>query len=375
MTLEFEARLRLGRFHYEARLSAADELVVLYGHSGAGKSVTLQLTAGLLKPDAGRIVIGGETVFDAARGVELPPQRRRIGYVVQDLALFPRMTAAENVGFGVTGSRQERARRVAEMLGLFGLQGFEDRLPGSLSGGQQQRVALGRALAREANLLLLDEPFSALDASLREGLRRELLRLRAELGLSILFVTHDLREAHLLADRLAVFDGGRVLQFGPREEVFRRPVSRRVAELTGVANVFPAVVLGRVGDGVMVEAEGLSLLCAQRQGGDGLSAGQTVDVAIRAERVILRRGEAGEVDGQNLLEAAVVAEYPFGSSHTLRFAAVGPGPRLEAELASRPYEVLGVAGRKRWVLELPPEDLWVMPAQRGEGSSAGTLRV
>ncbi len=358
MSIEFNARARVGTFDYEAAFGADREIVVLFGHSGAGKSVTLQIIAGLIRPQSGKIVIGGETVFDAERNLNLPPQQRYLGYVVQDLALFPHMTVAENVAFGVPAS-VDRGERVSQLLALLGLTGFEHRKPRTLSGGQQQRVALARALARDARVLLLDEPFSALDESLRSSLRRELLRLRKELGLTIVFVTHDLREAHLLADRLAVFDEGRVLQFAPRDTVFRKPASRRVAELTGVANVFEGRVAGQDEGATVVDVAGLRLVC--RPGMAMGTAGEAVDIAIRAERVNLRRADAG-AEIANLVRMRIVEEFAFGSTHTLRLEPLGPGPGVEVEIASRPYEVLDVAEQKEWTVELPPEDLHVMPA-------------
>jgi len=360
VTLEFDAALAIGGFDYAAAFEAREEIVVLFGHSGAGKSLTLQAVAGLLRPSSGRIVVDGRVVFDASAGVDVSPQERRVGYVVQDLALFPHMTVADNVAFGMPGDREQRRRRVAELLGLLQIDDLAGRMPRSLSGGQQQRVALARALGREARLLLLDEPFSALDESLRAGLRRELLRLRAELSLTIVFVTHDLREAHLLADRLAVFDAGRLLQFGPRQEVFRKPTSRRVAELTGVANIFRATVVGTESGSTVVEAAGLHLRCDD---GAGFVLGETVDVSIRAERVNLRRIAPGEASTPNLMQAAIVEEFAYGSTHTLRLEPQGPGPALEVELAARPYEVLDVANRRSWTVELPPADLHVMPAR------------
>jgi molybdate transport system ATP-binding protein len=227
VTLEFDASLRLGDFSYEGAFSAREEILVLFGHSGAGKSVTLQMIAGLLAPSFGRIVIDSQTVFDSGAKINVRPQDRQVGYVVQDLALFNHLTVRKNIEFGLPP--EASPSRVDALIAMLGLGGLENRRPRSLSGGQQQRVALARALAREGRLLLLDEPFSALDESLRSSLRRELLRLRHELGLTIVFVTHDLREAHLLADQLAVFDQGRLLQVGPRETVFRRPRARRVA--------------------------------------------------------------------------------------------------------------------------------------------------
>ena len=354
MTLEFDASLSLGRFSYEAKFEAADEVVVLFGHSGAGKSITLQTIAGLQRPERGRIVVGGRPVFDSTQGIDLPPQRREVGYVVQELALFPHMTVAQNIAFGVPSGpgRDERVHRLLELLQI---EELAARRPGTLSGGQRQRVALARALAREARVLLLDEPFSALDDALRVTLRRELLRLRKELGLTIIFVTHDLREAHLLADRLAVFDAGRILQFGPREEVFRRPSNRRVAVLTGTSNVFRGRVLGRGPDGLVLDIAGARFRAESATW--EAAPGEEVDVAIRAERVNLRRA----VEIENALHAVIREEFAFGSSHTLHFEPEGAGPPVEVEIASRPYEVLAVAENRHWLVELPAADLHVMP--------------
>jgi len=365
MTLDFDARTTLGDFSYDARFEAGNEIVVLFGHSGAGKSLTLQLIAGLLRPAGGRIAISGAPVFDSTTGVNLPPQQRRLGYVVQDLALFPHMTVAENVAFGMTGP--ERDRRLGEVLDLMHLGDFRDRKPRSLSGGQQQRAALARALAREASLLLLDEPFSALDESLRVELRRELIRLRSELALSVIFVTHDLREAHLVADRLAVFDAGRLLQFEGREKVFRQPANRRVAELTGVANILRGRVTSARNGELVVEAGG-ERLHAPVPNGWRPAEGGAVDLAIRAERVNLRRLDADDPGQPNLVRGTIREELAYGATHTLRFESA-LGQPVEVEIAARPYEVLGVAGQKSWTLELPPEDLHVMPVSP-ESSSA-----
>ena len=366
MTLEFDARARLGAFSYDARFEAGAEIVVLFGHSGAGKSLTLQLIAGLLRPDAGRIVIGGEPVFDSEAGLNLPPQARRTGYVVQDLALFPHMSVAENVAFGMSGA--DRERRLGDLLGLMRLEAFRDRKPRSLSGGQQQRAALARALAREAGLLLLDEPFSALDESLRVELRRELIRLRSELDLSVIFVTHDLREAHLVADRLAVFDAGRLLQFGGRERVFRQPANRRVAELTGVANILHGRVAAARGGALTIEAGGASLR-APAPDGWRPAGGEAVDLAIRAERVNLRRLDADDPGQPNLVRGTIREELAYGATHTLRFESA-LGQPVEVEIAARPYEVLGVAGQQAWTLELPPADLHVMPVSPESAESS-----
>ncbi len=362
MTLSCDIRVEVGAEAVVPRFESDGGITVLFGASGAGKTVTLRAIAGLLRPANGRIRFGERTLFDSESGIDLPPGQRHIGYVPQSLALFPHLTAEENVAFGMGGSRRERHRRALGLLEQLGMGGLGPRKPLTLSGGQQQRVALARALGRDARLLLLDEPFSALDESLRTSLRSELLRLRAELGLSIVFVTHDLREAHLLADRLAVFDAGRVLQFGPREDVFRRPSSRRVAELTGVANISRGTVREADATSITVDVAGMPLVCGAVPGLQPPAPGASVDVSIRAERVNLRRFRGGGIPGTNTLEARIVGEYAYGSTHTLKFQPVAAGPALEVEIAARPYEVLGVAGQRQWLLELPPGDIHVMPA-------------
>lgn len=359
MSIEFRASRQLGPFRYDAALEAHEEIVVLFGHSGAGKSLTLQFIAGLMRPETGRIAIEGRTVFDSASGVALPPQERGVGYVVQDLALFPHMDVAANIAFGARGTRRDRDARVRELTAQFGLSGMEQRMPRTLSGGQQQRVALARALARDARVLLLDEPFSALDDSLRASLRRELLRLRSDLGLTILFVTHDLREAHLLADRIAVFDGGGILQLGARDDVFRRPGTRRVAELTGVGNILAGIVCSTGPGFAVVDAAGLSLRCPAPS--SGVREGEAVHLAIRSERVVVHRRQPEAVT--NLFEAVIEEEYSFGSLHTLRFRVSPEAPLIEAEVASRPYEILGLHQGGSWTIELPAGDLHLMPVR------------
>ena len=351
MTLRAQFEARVGDFDLAVALDADDELVVLYGRSGSGKSLTLRAIAGLLRPLSGRIEIGGRTVFDAAAGVDLPPQQRRSGYVVQEPTLFPHLDLRRNVLIGLERDVDAPAR-YEQLLHLLSIEGLDGRRPHQLSGGQQQRAALARALVRHSDVLLLDEPFSALDEALRTDLRAELLRLRREMRLSIVFVTHDLREAHLLADRIAVLDEGRVLQFGPRDEVFHRPASRLVAELTGFSNIFEA---HRHAEGVAVA--GLPLRAAVPA---GVADSEAVDVAIRAERCVLRRVDPDGGLPENCFVAHVVDDLAFGNTHTLHLAPEGDGPPVAVEVASRPYEVLGIAGRTRWVVELPADDLHVM---------------
>jgi molybdate transport system ATP-binding protein len=359
--LEVAVQRSVGGFRLDTKFVAEPGITVLFGHSGSGKSMTLRCISGLVRPDAGRIVLAGHTLFDSASRINVLSHRRGVGVVLQQNALFPHLSVRANIEFGLSGiTSRVRQERVRSLLALLNLGGFEDRKPRTLSGGQQQRVALARALALENQVLLLDEPFSALDEGLRQDLREELLRLTRELHLTIVFVTHDLREAHLLADRVAVFDAGRVLQFDERESVFRRPSSRRVAELTGVRNIFRGRLLEGGDTGSLVEVEGLVLRCSANPA--GAQRGDIVDVCIRSERVNLRRTEPDRAAGGNQFAAMVTEEFAYGSTHSLQFRPLGAGPAVDSELAARPYEVLGVASRKQWTLELPAGDLHVMPA-------------
>jgi molybdate transport system ATP-binding protein len=225
-------RLRLPGFGLAVGFEAPAGITALFGPSGAGKSVTLRCVAGLLRPDAGRIALGERVLFDADAGVDLPARHRRVGLVFQQYALFPHLDVAANVAFGLRDAdRARRAERVRELLALVHLEGYERRYPRELSGGQQQRVALARALAPGPELLLLDEPFAALDARVRRRLRGELRALHEATDVPMLLVTHDLAEVRHLADRLVLLDAGQVLRVGPTPEVLAEPGSEVAAEL------------------------------------------------------------------------------------------------------------------------------------------------
>lgn len=210
-------------------------ITVLFGPSGCGKTTVLRCLAGLEKPEQGRIHFGGKTWFDAAENIHLSPQRRGIGLVFQDYALFPHLDVEQNVGYGLSSmARHERAALVLETLARYGLAAHAGKRPRQLSGGQQQRVALARAVVRRPRLLLLDEPLAALDTALREDLRDDLRAQLDSLDIPVLLVTHDRAEARLLGDQLIVMHQGTVQQTGSAEEVIANPASPEVARALGV---------------------------------------------------------------------------------------------------------------------------------------------
>jgi iron(III) transport system ATP-binding protein len=221
------------------------QIVALLGPSGCGKTTTLRLIAGFERPDAGSISLEDSVLYGA--GVDTPPERRGIGFVFQDYALFPHLTVLENVTFGLLSLKKpERLDRAREVLGMVGLLVFQDRLPSQLSGGQQQRVALARALAPHPKLILLDEPFSSLDANLRASTRLEVRRILEAFGATALLVTHDQEEAMSFADRIIVMRDGSIEQDGTPESVYGQPRTAFVANFLGRTNLIPARASGKV---------------------------------------------------------------------------------------------------------------------------------
>jgi molybdate transport system ATP-binding protein len=238
MQLDLQIEKRLPGFQLQAEFCCDAGIIVLFGPSGAGKSLTLQCLAGTVRVDQGRIIVDGQTLYDGARKIVVPPQSRQIGYVPQSYALFPHMSVEENIAFGLRRlDRPEAGKTVAGLVEMLHLSGLEKRRPHELSGGQQQRVSLARALAIKPRLLLLDEPFSALDAAIRDTLKKDLLQVQRLLGVGILLITHNVADTYALANNVAIYAQGRVLQVGPPDEVFRHPASAEVAQVTGVRNI------------------------------------------------------------------------------------------------------------------------------------------
>ncbi|MEI7835078.1 MAG: ABC transporter ATP-binding protein [Planctomycetota bacterium] len=305
---DFEKRFRGGPV-IRARLDMPAEgaaVTALLGPSGCGKTTVLRCLAGLERPDAGSIRFAGEAWFDADSRACLSPQRRRVGYLCQEYALFPHLSVAENIGYGLP--RAGRSQLVAGMLERFALAGLDRRFPHEISGGQQQRVALVRTVIRRPRLILLDEPLSALDSLTRDQLRRELRHMLTKLAIPVVVVTHDRIEAITLADHVIVMADGGVLQAGSVEDVFSRPSGLAVARIVGVETVVRGHVL-RQENGLAVVQVGPTCIYAVS---DEPLAGE-VDLCIRAEDVIVLREEIHVSSVRNRLAGFVRAVAPEGS--------------------------------------------------------------
>ena len=372
-SLEVRVVKRLPGFTLDVAWSAGDEVVVLFGPSGAGKTLTLQALAGLLRPDEGRVVVGGRVFFDAASGIDVAPQQRRIGYVFQGHALFPHLSVADNVGFGLRGMpRAARVRRTGEMLERLGLGGLERRYPRELSGGQRQRVALGRALAIDPALLLLDEPLSALDAPLRRALRDDLREVLRQFPVAAVVVTHDFGEAYRLADRIVVYEAGRVVQSAPRGELLWQPASEAVARIVGIRNVLHGTVLKSAPDRIQFQWRGQTLEAVNSPSRSYLPPpGAPLAFFIRPEYVRLIRKDRGPADPghhMNLMTGTVVGDEDFGTTWTLRIRLDEPGAPaqgeydLEVEVPHLVYEILEIGQDRAWQFSIHRGSIHVLPA-------------
>lgn len=232
MDVTVRLKKNLEGFTLDVNWATQEGIAVIFGPSGSGKSMTLQAIAGFVAVDEGYIQVGGQVFLDSSASIDLPPQRREIGYLLQNYALFPHMTVRQNILYGRRTSGQATGE-FREMIALFQLEGLENRYPGALSGGQKQRVALARALMRKPRILLLDEPLAAVDIAVRKMIRTELKLLQRKLKIPMILITHDLGEALSLADKLIIYEQGRVVQEGDPIEIVKHPLNERVSELLG----------------------------------------------------------------------------------------------------------------------------------------------
>jgi iron(III) transport system ATP-binding protein len=353
---------------------AEGEFYTLLGPSGCGKTTTLRCIAGLERANGGTIELG-DTVVVSDR-VYVPPYRRDIGMVFQSYAVWPHMTVFENVAFPlrVGNNRPSGAQvreRVDTALGLVGLSGYEDRMATQLSGGQQQRLSLARAIVREPSVLLLDEPLSNLDARLRERMRGELTAIQRRLGVTTLFVTHDQIEALSMSDRIAVMDGGRIVQEGTPEQIYHEPVNEFVASFIGSTNLFLGTFQSRNADGRTVTVELDFARLEVEDPGVEIEPGAQVIVAIRPENVVLHHDghEGAGGDRPNVVEARIGIGLFTGNS--MEYYIEVEGNLVQVRADSRLKLARGDAVK----VELRPFDCRVFPVRGQPLVRVGSRRL
>jgi molybdate transport system ATP-binding protein len=337
------------------------ELLALVGPSGSGKTSVLRAIAGLMPVLAGRVAIDDEVWLDSAQRIDVPAEKRRVGIVFQHYALFPHLSALANVTLALPqGARPETALR---LLGDMQLDGLAGRRPHELSGGQRQRVALARALARSPKLLLLDEAFSAVDQPTRQALYDELVKLRERVGIPIVMVTHDLREARLLADRLCILEGGATLQDGPPEYVLSRPRNAHVAALVGLRDIHSGI-FHRSPDGKSParlrwgDVEGIDLATVDK---GRIDDGTPVRWVIAGEYVHLHLEAPG---GVNVVACVIERAHRLGDITTLACRSIAPPHALvHVEVTTRQAREGAMVAQRAVFLRLDPEGIHIMPTR------------
>ncbi len=346
MALSVDIQKQLGDFRLEVHFDAGDETLALLGASGCGKSVTLKCIAGILTPDAGKIVLDGVTLFDSAARIDLPPQKRQVGYLFQQYALFPNMTVRQNIAAAVR-DRQQRAAVTAEKLCQFQLEAVADLRPGQLSGGQQQRTALARILASRPKAILLDEPLSALDSYLKYQLELELAETLDSFPGTAVWVSHDRGEVFRSCRRVCVMDRGRSQPTATLEDLFSRPGTEAAARLSGCKNYADAIPAG---DAVRLPEWGLTLDC------DKLVPPEVRRVGVRAHHV--RPAQPGT---ENSFACSVVrvVEDVFSTIVLLRpESAAADAPLLRMELDKAAWAA--VPDKARMTVSIRPSDILLL---------------
>ncbi|MEZ5686242.1 MAG: molybdenum ABC transporter ATP-binding protein [Paracoccaceae bacterium] len=348
MMLEIELHHRIEDFTLDLAFTAPAGLTALFGRSGAGKSTIAQSVAGLLRPERGRIVLGGEVLLDTARGIFVPPQRRRIGYVFQDARLFPHLSVRQNLLYGQKlAPRSSTAPQLDEIAELLGIAPLLNRRPAHLSGGEVARVALGRALLANPRALILDEPLSALDPARKAEILPYLEGLRDRFGLPILYISHAPEELARLATTLVLFEGGQLRAAGPVAEIFATPAAAAVLGPREIGAILAGTVAGAEPDGLMrVDTAGGPIFLDQ----PGLVPGQRIGLHIHASDVTLALTRPEGISALNLLQARIseVIEAPGASAHVRLDLG---DQRLLAKVTRRSVAALGLRpGLPVWAL-------------------------
>ncbi|MCI0489294.1 MAG: molybdenum ABC transporter ATP-binding protein [Blastocatellia bacterium] len=312
-----------GAFMLDVEFDAPPGVTILFGASGSGKTTTLRAIAGIVRPDSGRIVVGDRALFDSSQGIDLPIRERGVGYVFQNLALFPHLSALGNVEFGQPSvPRGERQKRAMELMAALSIEHTAHRKPRDISGGEAQRVALARALFCRPQILLLDEPLSAIDEATKLGIIADLKAINRQLRLPIVYVTHSREEAVTLGERVIVYERGRVTSTGEPLEVFGSPVTASIARLTGVENIFEGRVMGKneAGGTMSVEVTDGGGVCRLDVPFGREAAGQSVKVAVQSGDILLATEEPRSTSARNILCGRIATIEDKGNRTLVRVA-------------------------------------------------------
>ncbi len=326
-------------FMLDVSFEMGNELVVLFGPSGSGKTTLFKCISGITEPDSGKITVGNKVYYDKDQKINLPIQKRNLGYVFQNYTLFPHMSVRKNIECGLKGwEKKDREERVMEMLSLLHIEELEMRYPSQLSGGQKQRVALARALAPKPGILLLDEPFSALDMEIRTKLAEKIKTLQKKIKIPLLFITHNLEEAFLLADRILILHGGEVQQFGTPEEIFYHPENRHVAELIGMSNIFDEAEVERYDEeskSIVLKSGDMTI----RVSSINFKPGEKVSWGIHPENITLLLPDSGSEDqDENIYSAHVTNILNKGPRKRIKLKLIRQNKTLTAEVPAQFFD-------------------------------------
>lgn len=348
MSLVVDIRKKFENFKLDIHFEAGNEALALLGASGCGKSMTLKCIAGVVKPDFGHIILNGKTFFDSEKGINMPPQERKAGLVFQNYALFPNMTVWQNIAAGAMRKKDRRQRQKAadEIMGQMGLADLRNRYPSELSGGQQQRTALARVLVSEPDILLLDEPLSALDSHLRFKMEQELREVFRQFGKTVILVSHNRDEVYRMADKIAIVHDGRIECLGDKKEVFRMPKTKNGAVLTGCKNISEIEII----DDQHIRAK---------------EWGMTLKVpAVEKDKQYagIRMHDIVPGEGENSFRCQVedVVENPFSVTVFLKTAGMCKDQVLGWEMEKKEWESLRA---EEVTVSLPPQKLLLLTEQ------------
>ena len=340
---------RSAEFALEANFTASAGITILFGRSGSGKSTLLNCIAGLMRPDTGRIALDSRTLFDASSGIDLPPAQRAIGFLFQDLALFPHLTVAQNVGYGLAKMRADaRRRRCAEILEAMRVSALSNRKPSQISGGEKQRVALARSLVTDPAIMLLDEPLAALDAITKSNIISDLREWNSAHGIPVIYVTHSLEEAFAVGESVVVLEAGKIIARGAPMEVLDTPRNETIAHLAGFENLFDATISAIHEDRGTIEGVLCGTALTLEVPLTRVDAGKRLRVAIRAGDVMIATSQPHQISARNVFPGVIRSMRTAGHSV---IATVDAGPTFEVRLTAGSRDDLHLqTGAQVWLV-------------------------